>query len=352
MKNRKAKTPITIRYKQLKNGNKSIYFDCYFEGRRWYEFLKKYIRPEKTPIDKQVNKETLRAVEHIQAERIIDLTRESANLPTKRKVFFVDLCKELVCDKKPATKGTYLATIKQLNNYDKNFNNTEVTKITSDYISGFVEYLKLQGLNVNTIRVYCSKISTILNYAIKRGCIVKNAVRNATLPKKKRAEVEYLTDAELHKYMDYYEEHTENEVLRAFLFSCFCGLRWSDIRQLSEKNIDNNYIKIRMQKTSELISIPINTYTRKYLKKGFFTTLLNNRTSNLIIKRVTNILGIKKKITFHCARHTFATLLLSKGVDLYAVSNLLGHKDISTTQIYAKVIDDTKIDAVNRLNTI
>lgn len=62
--------------------------------------------------------------------------------------------------------------------------------------------------------------------------------------------------------------------------------------------------------------------------------------------------GIKKKITFHCARHTFATLQLTVGTDLYTLSKLLGHTDIKTTQIYGQIIDEKKREAVNRIPDI
>ncbi|MCB0537648.1 MAG: integrase catalytic domain-containing protein, partial [Bacteroidetes bacterium] len=60
--------------------------------------------------------------------------------------------------------------------------------------------------------------------------------------------------------------------------------------------------------------------------------------------------GIKKKITFHCARHTYATLQLTMGTDIYTVSKLLGHRNLSTTEIYAKVINEKKVEAANKIN--
>jgi site-specific recombinase XerD len=62
--------------------------------------------------------------------------------------------------------------------------------------------------------------------------------------------------------------------------------------------------------------------------------------------------GIKKKITFHCARHTYATLLLTHNVDMAVVSKMLGHRELKTTQIYAKVIDQRKVDAIHMLPII
>lgn len=106
-----------------------------------------------------------------------------------------------------------------------------------------------------------------------------------------------------------------------------------------------------MQKTKSAIYIPLSNNARKWLpERGgdivFEVDLHKAYISEFITKWVKSQ-GIHKHITFHCARHTFATLALTYGADIYTVSKLLGHSDIETTQIYAKVVDRKKIEAVN-----
>ena len=115
-----------------------------------------------------------------------------------------------------------------------------------------------------------------------------------------------------------------------------------------------------MKKTKDPIYIPLSEQALKWLPKRpkgakdedkIFGLPTISRVC-LIIDAWTKAAGIKKHVTFHVARHSFATMMLTLDVDLYTTSKLLGHKDVSTTQIYAKIIDQKKTDAVNRVNDI
>lgn len=85
---------------------------------------------------------------------------------------------------------------------------------------------------------------------------------------------------------------------------------------------------------------------------GKIFTLPRSSTINSDIKRWAERAGVDKKLTYHVSRHTYATLLITKGVDVYTVSKLLGHKSVRTTQIYADVIDKKKVEAVNLLDDV
>jgi integrase len=150
---------------------------------------------------------------------------------------------------------------------------------------------------------------------------------------------------------------------RAFLFSCFCGLRISDIERLKwcDLSNENGQIRadIRQKKTDEPLYLPLSANAVKWLPErgnaadtdNIFQGLCGGVASHFV-KDWAKGAGITKNVKFHTARHTFATMLLTKGADLYTTSKLLGHKDISTTQIYAKIIDQKKTDAVNLLNDV
>ncbi len=139
-------------------------------------------------------------------------------------------------------------------------------------------------------------------------------------------------------------------------------MRWSDIEKLKWSEVqktENGYkIVFHQQKTKGLQYLDISEQAREYLgsegmpQEKVFTNLKYNVLANNELLKWVQAAGIKKKITFHCARHTFATLQLTVGTDLYTLSKLLGHTDIKTTQIYGQIIDEKKREAVNRIPDI
>jgi len=146
-----------------------------------------------------------------------------------------------------------------------------------------------------------------------------------------------------------------------FLFSCLTGLRWSDIEKLTWQEIQHSkelgyYIRFRQAKTNGVETQPISEESRKLLgdegqpKEKIFIGLAYGNWNKTILKDWLLEAGITKHITFHCARHTYATLQLTLGTDIYTVSKLLGHKNLQTTEIYAKVINEKKVDAANKIN--
>lgn len=152
-----------------------------------------------------------------------------------------------------------------------------------------------------------------------------------------------------------------DDIGKAYLFACFSGLRISDIRALRWKNIiveDGQFFAMLfMQKTGKELKIPLPDKAMEIISirgndedKVFF--LPSNPTVEDNLKKWAEAAGINKHLTFHTARHTYATLLLTLGADLYTVSKMLGHTNVATTQIYAKVVDKKKVDAVNLVNDV
>ena len=146
----------------------------------------------------------------------------------------------------------------------------------------------------------------------------------------------------------------------AFLFCCYCGLRYSDVSNLKWENICNinnrRFINITCKKTGMPNLIPLCNSAINYLPKSgcypndFIFKLNSARSSQYAMRVWSKKCNINKKITFHTSRHTFATLLYTNGADIYTISKLLGHKSISSTQIYASVIDKKKLEAVSLLD--
>ena len=146
----------------------------------------------------------------------------------------------------------------------------------------------------------------------------------------------------------------------AFLFACLTGLRWSDINKLVWSEVQHSdemgyYIRFRQQKTKGAETLPISEQARNMLgeekekTERVFKGLKYSAWHNVKLAQWVLRAGITKNITFHCARHTYATLQLTMGTDIYTVSKLLGHRELKTTQIYAKVIDNKKKEAANKI---
>ena len=159
----------------------------------------------------------------------------------------------------------------------------------------------------------------------------------------------FLTDEEIQRIMQKDFEIPRLEMVRdVFIFSCFCGLAYIDVVHLTQENIitlDNRpWIIINRQKTNVQSNIPLLEIPQMILDKYKGKTkdnrllpVLSNQKINAYLKEIADLCGIKKRLSYHLARHTFATMLLSKGVPIESVSKMLGHTNIKTTQIYARI---------------
>lgn len=270
--------------------------------------------------------------------------------------------------RKTARKVDMNALIHHLQGYDKT--GISLRKVNREYLVGFVEYMKTaiqehpkkeRTIHPNTQSHYYKRLSYVLNYAVTEELIAKNPmdkVPKEERPKQRKSEREYLTIDEIITLAktDFYNETLK----RAFLFSCFCGLRHCDVKVLTWENLRTDKsgkveLRIVQQKTKEQIILPLSNEALKQLpaRKGapskakVFDNLISLGRSNEILSRWAKDAGIEKHLTFHVARHTHATMMITLGADIYTVSKLLGHTNIQTTQIYAKIVDESKEKAID-----
>lgn len=177
---------------------------------------------------------------------------------------------------------------------------------------------------------------------------------------KQKVKREYLTFQELQQLA---QTDCKYEVLkRAFIFSCLVGLRWSDINTLVWSEVrdegDVSKVNFRQEKTDGVEYLYISNQARELLQTRqsptdrVFKGLKYSAVYNNEIVRWCNRAGISKHITFHSARHTNAVLLLENGADIYTVSKRLGHREIRTTAIYAKIVDEKMKEAANLIPEI
>jgi integrase len=208
-------------------------------------------------------------------------------------------------------------------------------------------------------------IKTFFNRAIMQDIVKENPVKKYKY-KSNDGEREYLTYDELQKFEKLYHSKgthkTLKKALKPFLFCCYTGLRYRDISELrfknlktrKEKDTKTTFISFIMHKTQKLHEIPLNNKAKALLPEKTFDEdkifrVYTSQPMNRYLKTITNKTKVDKRITFHCSRHTFATLLLSSGTPIETVSKLLGHEDIKTTMIYARILPENKINAVNNL---
>lgn len=336
------------------------------------EFLKLseyylYANP-KTPQQKTHNKEVEIKIEIIRAEKEKEFLNGKFGFKSEKKVRanFIDYFQKLT-DERLASKGNYGnwdSVLKHLINYEGK--NISFENVDLAYCEGFKEYLTKtakrtddKNLSSSSVSSYFNKLRACLNQAVDDGIILTNPSLKISTPKVVEHEREFLTKEEVQLL---FKTECRYDVLkRAFLFSCLTGLRWSDINKLEWSQVQNENgtwkINFHQQKTKglqyhfiseqakELMGVKTEEAGRVFVGLRY-SAYMNTALMQWVLKA-----GITKHITFHCARHTFATLQLTLGTDLFTVSKLLGHSEVRTTQIYTKVIDQKKIDAVNTIPT-
>lgn len=369
-KQTKAKEPVKVRAKQLANGNKSLYLDCYVNGKRSYEFLSLYITPEHTAIDKQQNKATLNAANAIKAQRVMEIANGKAGI-TKEKITkillneWMQICKEAAA-KEPQGKSWSMQIGNAIWYIDKFCKDVALSDVDAEFCRGFARYLKTAKsirfntpLKPNTANIYFVSLAKCLRMAVNKKLIAANPIAEMTGKEKPQAEQgqrDFLSVEEVKQMMI---ADCPNQVIKqAYMFSCMCGLRISDIRALTWGDINGNEVQIRMQKTKHVINVPLSEEAKKWLParggaaEKVFDLPKQANTISKHLKKWATAAGVDKVVTFHTARHTFATIMLTQGADLYTISKLLGHSKMETTQIYATLLDKQKEAAVNMLNNI
>lgn len=374
-------TKVTLRQKAISKGRKSLYLDFYpaithpdtgEPTRR--EFLGLYIMGNaKSPLDKQQNKETLQLAEQIRQKRENHLNKpeiytgyekEQLRIKEQGEKNFVQYFKTLANKRKASNHDNWVSAYNYLETFTNG--NLKFADLNEKFCNEFKEYLLTTKSNKsskttlaqNSAVSYFNKLKATLKQAYKDGYLQSDL--NAKIEPIKQAETRrnFLTIEELNSLV---KTECNNPLLkRAALFSALTGLRFSDIKNLvwgELEYIEGNgyFIQFKQQKTKGVEMMPISEQAysllgeRKEPTDKVFEGLTYSAYENKHLYQWIGAAGITKDITFHCFRHTFATLQLSKGTDIYTVSKMLGHRELKTTQIYAKIIDQTKREAADKI---
>jgi integrase len=362
---------VTLRQRE-KNGTVSLYLDYYSKGRRKYEYLDLYLVPE--PVNGKLSKEERDSNKKNLA--LAELIRSKRHLEIQTGLYgFTDIEKsngsfisyvEKIAQQRSSSKGNsdnWNSMIRHLKIYSPF--NTTFAQINKDWLEGYKSYLSSTAmtpsrkrLSQNSQSAYYNKMRAALKQAFNDGLIAKNPASEVVSVKEGEVEKSFLLLEELQAMVD---QKCDIPILKsAFLFSCLTGLRWSDVEKLTWGDIEQSptlgyFIRYKQQKTKVQETLPISEQAYQILgEKGertqkVFLGLTYSAWNNLKLSQWAMRSGITKKITFHSARHTFATLQLTLGTDIYTVSKMLGHRDLKHTQVYAKVIDRQKQEAANRI---
>ena len=216
--------------------------------------------------------------------------------------------------------------------------------LTKNNVKLFNEYLKKQGYKQSTIRRVHKNIRIYVGEAIDFGYLTTDPYFKYSIPRGNELTRKYLTESEVQAIKNVQLNNESLERTRdCFVFCCYTGLAYSDLAKFKWDNAWEEFgeyvIHDSRQKTDTNYNITILSPAMDILKKYHYKLpIISNYEFNRILKIVALHAGINKRITSHMARHTFATWALSKGVRLPVVSKMLGHKKISTTEIYAKVL--------------
>lgn len=400
---------VKLRTKEISGNRQSLYLDFYpaiplekpfknkkgelvTETRR--EFLGLYINVEKikdkngknkniklNPIDKNHNKETLQLAEQIRQKRdkqlngneaLTDLEKRLLEKDKaeqeKKKVFeerdFLGYFKSLVNKRKASNHDNWISACNYLETFTKG--SLKFADLNEKFCNEFKEYLLTTKSNKSN-KVTLAQNSAV-SYFNKLKASLKQAYKDGYLPNDLNAKIEPIKQAETQRNFLTIEElnslvktECNNPLLkRASLFSALTGFRFSDIKNLvwgELEYIEGNgyFVKFKQQKTKGVEMMPISEQAysllgeRKEPIDKVFEGLTYSAYENKHLYQWIGAAGITKDITFHCFRHTFATLQLSKGTDIYTVSKMLGHRELKTTQIYAKIIDQTKREAADKI---
>ncbi len=369
------KSPYKLRQRTLADGRVSLFIDHTVNGKHEYEFLKLYLMPETSENISRENARFISKSEEIIKQKCEALIQDKADSIKNQDKSCIPLCEYidiLISHYKERGMNTYkrLITVrKTLEIFRPGCRLCDVDKkLCIDFRDWLLSYCSPRTgrpLAKKTAFGYFWYLADILNNAMCMGYIRSNpwklldASDKMTEPLTTRG---FLTLDEVNILETTPYKH--DKIRRAFLFCCFSGLRISDMLNLRwqdiYKNGDTVMLSFIMRKTEKPILIPLSSKAVSYLpERGVapsdtpvFTGLPNNHGINQHLKKWMSQAGIEKNVHFHMSRHTFGTMLLTAGVDLYTASKMLGHSDVRATQVYAKIIDQKKNEAMDLLDKV
>lgn len=308
------------------------------------------------------NSETLKIAESIRQKYENQLNKPEIYSDYEKD--FVKYFRKLAEKRNDSNRSNWLSSLKYLEEFTGG--SLKFSDLSESVLNDFKDYLLSTNstkssktkLSQNSALSYFNKVKATLKQAYQDGILQTDLNARIQPIKAEETRREYLTMDELNKLANTY--CNDDNLKRAALFSALTGLRFSDIQKMVwnelEFNPDEGYfLNFSQQKTKGVEVLPISEQAFKILgdpgdpASKVFPELKYSAYHNKHLFQWIGAAGITKNITFHCFRHTYATLQLFAGTDIYTVSKMLGHKDLKTTQVYAKIVDKAKRQAASRI---
>lgn len=375
--------------KVLSDGRESLFLDYYFGYQKVFsdklgkevmrkdrkrEFLKLYLwQAPRTPMERQNNKETLELAKKIRFERGQQLLEdvEGYRLKKNREINFLDYFQSYI---EKYTKKDYRMVEVALHRFKDFLNETpeynkfakkiKPEQITKDMVEAYTEYLQSRSVGEGAKSIY-ARFKKVVKYAIEHDVMIKNPCMGVVIKvDEQQLKKDVLSLEEIQLLVKTHYENENPNVRRAFIFCLYSGLRFCDVKDLTFVNVDysNKLLKFEQNKTkghsaSSGVVIPLNDDLLRLIGNP---ETPNDRDENIFklptyescsksLKRWVKRSGINKKISWHCARHSFAVNILNNGANIKTVASLLGHSGLKHTEKYTRAIDSLKQDAINSL---
>ena len=362
-----------------KRGMALVQVEAYLNRKKMYFSTKIYLKPEQWDAKRKMVKnhpnanvlnrmlyENIAAIEQTelglwqQGKSIsLDLLKNSIDKPLSNGRSFLTFFKEEIANSslKESTRQNHLSTLELLQEFKKE---VLFTDLTFEFVSSFDNYLQSKGYHLNTIAKHMKHLKRYINVAINKEYmdIQKYAFRKYKI-KSIEGSLTHLAPEELHKFENLLltGRYTRLQKTKdAFLFCCYAGLRYSDFTNLTSANIvefhQETWIIYKSVKTGMEVRLPlyllfegkgIQILQRYKDDLNSFFKLKDNSNINKELNILAGLAKIDKRVSFHTARHTNATLLLYNGANITTVQKLLGHKSVKTTQVYANIMDITVV---------
>lgn len=370
-----------------KKGMALVQVEAYLDRKKKYFSTKVYLKPEQWDSKKMIvkNHPNAEALNRLIYEFVAMVEKKELELWQQGKRVSLELLKNTLITRgnnssfipffkqevmnsslKESTKRNHLSTLMLLQEFKKD---VLFSDLTFEFVSSFEYFLQLKGYHTNTIAKHMKHLKRHVNIAINKEYI---EIQKYAFRKYKIRTVEnkhtHLVPEELEKleklnltgrYMKF------QETLDAFLFCCYAGMRYSDFVNLSPENIidirQETWLIYKSVKTGTEVRLPLyllfggkglvilDKY-RNNLHEFFCLRDNSNVNKELII--ISRLAGLSKKISFHTARHTNATLLIYNGVNITTVQKLLGHKSVKTTQVYTNIMDMTIVHDLEKNHSL
>ena len=374
--------------RMLDDGRESLFLEYYFGYTMVYSdtqdkmVAKKYRKKEtlklflwtapRTPMERQLNKETLELAKKIRFERGQELleSAEGYRLKKSRDINFIDYFKTYIehYTKKDIRMvklalSNFLSFLTDTPEYCKFANMIKPQNITPDMVRAFVEWLQAHHKGEGAKSVY-QRFKKVINYAVEHEVLLKNPCKGIIIRiDNSRLVKDVLSEDDIKTLLATHDERQNPEVRRAFILSLYCGIRWCDVKELTFANVDysNRLLKFEQSKTkghssASGVIIPLNDGLIKLIgeptdgnKQQPIFHLPSHTMCLKSLKRWVKRAGIDKHITWHCARHSFAVNILNNGANIKTVASLLGHSGLEHTDKYIRAIDSLKEAAINSL---